>query len=546
MDKILQISDFDIDYLVDIYINEEELEFYHRHGIKFDTYIKQMKNYELWEQIKQNEYKIIFVNRTEPAFLFGEITGEPILIKGIDFYNTGIGIFQRKILENFFKKNDLIKEKLIEKDYPLITLEGMEFNNNIENFNFKYSTFKKCRFKDCMIIGDTDIRTAQFYNCEFDNSHIAIKGELIECCKFSKCEFKNTDFGYMKDLKLNNFYRPIVTDLECRYIDILIFGCTFINSMIQGCFEKCDFIDNKFENCKMSKIMLINNDLNNNIFNICSLDYTFIDNNNIFSNKFIYSNFAETVFEFNLFIDNYFERCNLRGANLKKVLFYGGNSLSENSYDFRTKFCKNYYKNFKKNKKIYKTKVNNCGSGYKLKEMLNFPILQKNSDFISEFSYIHGFIYNDYKGSGMEREAYIHYYLHKKLMCKRLLFERRILAYINSRINNIICGYGERPERVVFWMIFTIIITGILFMLTGFKFQGEIINYSIENIVKELKWIDLLKSIYFSMIQFFSIDVDSITTINRLSELVIIAQNIISLMLITIFTSTFIRKLIRD
>ncbi len=83
---------------------------------------------------------------------------------------------------------------------------------------------------------------------------------------------------------------------------------------------------------------------------------------------------------------------------------------------------------------------------------------------------VYFFIEKYFKSNGFPQKAGIVYYKRKVLRRKLLPKTHRFFSYLFD----LICGYGERPFRVVFWAIIAILTFGILYFLLGGPIGGGI------------------------------------------------------------------------
>ena len=110
----------------------------------------------------------------------------------------------------------------------------------------------------------------------------------------------------------------------------------------------------------------------------------------------------------------------------------------------------------------------------------------------------------------------------------------RVANTVFARLNEFVCGYGEKPLRVIWGMVIGTFIFTTLFYLGSFK----------EVTATTSSWDKLIESFYHSICVILMID-STLTPIG-LNRVLTIIETVYGLIMITLFTSILIRKMIRD
>lgn len=163
-----------------------------------------------------------------------------------------------------------------------------------------------------------------------------------------------------------------------------------------------------------------------------------------------------------------------------------------------------------------------------------------------QFSQIYNRLKRIYKENNFSSEAGDFYFLEKYWQTRSWFITGtkedfafssvffRVINTLFARLNELICGYGEKPLRVVGGMIFGTLAFTFSFYLGAFKEDTSFTNSSER----------FLGALYHSLCTILMID----SSLNPLgiSKIFTILETIYGLMLITLLTAILIRKMIRD
>lgn len=165
-----------------------------------------------------------------------------------------------------------------------------------------------------------------------------------------------------------------------------------------------------------------------------------------------------------------------------------------------------------------------------------------------QLSQIHNRLKRIFKENNFYTEAGNFYYLEKYWETKSWFtqgtkedfhFKRtlvRVFKTLFAKLNQIICGYGERPTRVLFWILIGLISFSIPYYFGPF----EEIPSSKVNVVTKIGL-----ALYHSICSFTTLGSQNLTPLGINAALTAI-ESFFGVVMITLLTATIIRKLIRD
>lgn len=254
-----------------------------------------------------------------------------------------------------------------------------------------------------------------------------------------------------------------------------------------------------------------------------------------------------------------FEDCNLTRANFNRSYIYG---VKFKSY-VNVTYCT--FKDIKTEDKRrigYNENLNNhyykklsCGGFLNAHELGDYfscngiylhLVQREKYDKEREMSQIYNRLKRIYKENFFNKEAancyYLERYWHRKSFCKQDLsgqiinnrfsrFHHTICAYLAESI----CGYGERPLRVILWILFGWIIFALYFMFGFYETPSTISNDIIHRVQQ---------SLYISLCNMISVSCN--IQLTKGSLLLTLMENVYGIVFFAIFTATLIRKMIRD
>jgi len=140
------------------------------------------------------------------------------------------------------------------------------------------------------------------------------------------------------------------------------------------------------------------------------------------------------------------------------------------------------------------------------------------------------------------------YHLMGEFLYKELLMRRYQIALFSpqrliSKLFDLLCGYGERPGRVVIFSFLVIICCSLIFFHVGIEFSGQRITYQIG-----LPWSEILfnylQCLYFSVVTFTTLGYGDYIPIG-MSRVISALEAFTGSFTIALFVVVFVRKLTR-
>lgn len=308
----------------------------------------------------------------------------------------------------------------------------------------------------------------------------------------------------------------------------ILIGVRFVNCQLRECFfTGADLSFAQFINCDLYRSNLEKVILYVTKFDSCNLTRTIFDMSCIYGVTFYnvnitYSSFTNLQLESKRRINiNKQDISNLDEKTYKEVPV-GGNIDAYLNFDVISKFkCNNFYfdiRNWKNKHEKY-----------------------------SEYAQIYNRLKRVYKENNFLLEAAEFYYLERKALRKswykqdpkdaRSLSKYcRIKKTIFSFLSEIVCGYGEKPLRVITWIGATWGIFGYYYYIYG-SFKDPLT--SSENI-----WIKIYNSLYYSLCTMVTLSNNSIPV--GFTKAFALLESVLGVLLFAIFTASIIRQIIRD
>jgi len=135
------------------------------------------------------------------------------------------------------------------------------------------------------------------------------------------------------------------------------------------------------------------------------------------------------------------------------------------------------------------------------------------------------------------------YFFHKEMMYRRFQIPKYSFARVISKIVDIVCGYGEKPLRVVTFSILFIMICAIGFAFGGVAYNGENIQISMDlSLWQNIKV--FLGSIYFSVVTFTTLGYGDLTPLGMVRTLAAF-EAFIGSFTSALFVVVFVKKMTR-
>jgi len=134
-------------------------------------------------------------------------------------------------------------------------------------------------------------------------------------------------------------------------------------------------------------------------------------------------------------------------------------------------------------------------------------------------------------------------FLYKELVMRRYQMPLFSAERLLSKIFDLLCGYGERPKRVIVFSFLVIIFCSLLFFFVGIEFSGEPVIYQ-----TGLSWSEILfnylQCLYFSVVTFTTLGYGDYIPIG-VSRVASALEAFTGSFTIALFVVVFVRKLTR-
>lgn len=376
------------------------------------------------------------------------------------------------------------------------------YNNNdwkykpikFDNNEYIFCSFKDSKFGKTAVLSEEDMYHVQvnfwnvtFNNCIFEN--IYFDASRFFGCKFINCSF--SEFGVVFD------------------------NCVFRNIAIEqnpkGEHETIN-VSTEFVSCRITGTRFRNSTTANMIFQ---------------DNTFVLSSFMDCEMEDCIFDGNGFYSTVINNSNIFNL-----NIINVKHADIEFHFT-NQEKDTNLHKKIYVSKMNNKyitqgKDDYKILAKMYYTLIEylqkKNldTDNMGEYRYL----YNYYS----------------------MLSKEYFLGQVWERISWLICGFGEKMERLFICFISIILLPAIGYMFTGINVGESIIKYTIigGNPVEIIQLIkDFGMCLHFSIVTFSTVGYGNITPYGAGSYFVSAVQILTGMLFSAIFTSVILKKILR-
>lgn len=415
-------------------------------------------------------------------------------------------------------------------------LEGINIYSN-----FNSVTFNNCEFNLLMITNYYEFEKCYYNDCKF--LEVQFSGKLLNENYFTRCIFsKCKDFH--SEMEHLGYYESIELEFNkiCTYLNENIFKkCSFSFNFNSSLLYRNTFVSTIFETCKS-----IDSGLYYNKFNKCTFDCVTFKNHGKKIDKWG---------EYEILLSNKFKKCRFNNADFSEAILIRC-LFDSNKYDDRTEFSIKYYEDV--------TNINIILTQDELKYM---DESEKGIEFIKGYMSLYHNLFTEYKDTVMQKKAYEYYYIYKclelKLNYKSLFYKpstKTVKEYFFSLFLYKTCGFGERPIKALTTCFCVIILCSFLYLFLGIDGKEPILYLGVYHdlnsifpqgyIIKDAKPSDFINdfftSVYFSIISFATIGYGDLTPLTIGSRILVCVQSIISILLVALFTGTFIRKSFRD
>lgn len=336
-----------------------------------------------------------------------------------------------------------------------------------------------------------------------------------------------------KDIEKHDFSGKDLTGFD--FSNKVLIGADFSNCDCSGCdFSGSDLSFANFKGANLYRADFSKAVLYVTYFIDCDLTRADFNNSYLYGVKFVgnvnttYCNFSDIKLEV--------DRRNT--AFPKDLLKYQEIQFSDNIMDdsslMKTQQGISY-------RNLYGTKFY-CGTHYM--EFQDYKAYEKEM----QLSQVYNRLKRIYKENNFHTEAGEFYYLEKFWQTRSWFstgtkedfhFRKslsRILKTFFSKTNEVVCGYGERPLRVSFWIIIGILLFSIAYYFGSFN-EIECCDGSLIS--------QIGNTLYYSICTLTTLGHPNLTPTGFNKTLTAI-ESLFGITMIALFTATIIRKLIRD
>lgn len=427
-------------------------------------------------------------------------------------------------------------------NYKEIDKEVQELKNKYRCDNERIRAIEHERFLNIKN-SEKEIKSKLFQgNITYNNNDWKHKPVKFDNEEYIFCSFKYSKFGRTAVLREQDMYH-----VQVNFWNVTFSNCTFENiyfteSRFWGCkFINCSFKEFAviFDNCVFRNIEMEQNDKGGleaiNIsteFELCNITGTRFRNsttsNMIFENNtFVLSSFMDCDMENCIFDGNAFYSTVINNSNIFNL-----NIINMKYSDIEFHFT-NQEKDTNLHKKIYVSKmdnkyITNGKNDYKVLAKMYYTLLEylqkKNLDTenMGEYRYL--------------------YYVYS------MLSKRHFWEQVWERISWLICGFGEKIERLFISFLIVILLPAIGYMFAGINIGQSVIKYTFVG-GKRVGIIQILKDfgicLHFSIVTFSTVGYGNITPYGAGSYLISALQILTGILFLAVFTSVILKKILR-
>ena len=241
------------------------------------------------------------------------------------------------------------------------------------------------------------------------------------------------------------------------------------------------------------------------------------------------------------------QEANLRGANLQEANLRGANLQEANLFKANLQGARLFKVKFD-NSSLWEAKLDdiviNEISGDKWKNSLAKLMTYE------EASQIYRNLKNYFRNEGIyERSG--HYYYREKVVQRKIYRGENKGKYLGSLLLELLCGYGEKPGRIIYSALAIIIVAAILYygvgieayVIEGSSLQVEKVSYSSQFTVHE-NLENLVICSYFSVVTFTTLGYGDFHPVG-VSRTIAMVEAFMGVFMLALFVLTMGRKMMR-
>ncbi|WP_407332718.1 ion channel [Enterovibrio sp. 27052020O] len=241
-----------------------------------------------------------------------------------------------------------------------------------------------------------------------------------------------------------------------------------------------------------------------------------------------------------------FYRSNMTCAHLFNAKFDHGSLMKADLHDANI-HCASFINCNLLGVKLTDTKIDNIKVGHTLQQEAEGRRAEKRNDMETALDLYEQSeeIYRDLRKASEAHGIFTMagYFLQKELTMRRYQMPYFSTQRAMSKTVDLFCGYGESPIRVVFFSLALILISAMLYFVTGIQFSGEPVGYSAEQgLSGNLQ--AFAECLYYSVVTFTTLGYGDYIPIG-MSRLVAATEAFTGSFTIALFVVVFVKKMTR-
>lgn len=135
------------------------------------------------------------------------------------------------------------------------------------------------------------------------------------------------------------------------------------------------------------------------------------------------------------------------------------------------------------------------------------------------------------------------YFFHKEMVMRRYQLNPYSLKRMISLLVDLFCGYGEKPMNVIFFSLFIILTSAVLFFFVGIQNAGELTAFGLEHSIQE-NIVNFFNALYFSVVTFTTLGYGDISPLG-FSRLIAATEAFVGSFTLALFVVVFVKKMTR-